>query len=152
MAKSVARVKKNNSDVIAPRRTLGLGAWKVNVIFWRFTSTVPRGVLSSISFFFALVFLLPWRTLPKRRKYSQFSAYNRSRETTNSSAKWCSRKITPYSTNLLLIKCMEAERKNSLSDLMTFNWIKLFFFMRLLVENCFEKMALLRDNHQTTIE
>lgn len=152
MAKSVARVKKNNSDVIAPRRTLGLGAWKVNVIFWRFTSTVPRGVLSSISFFFALVFLLPRRTSPKRRKCSQFSAYNRSRETTNSSAKWCSRNITPYSTNLLLIKCMEAERKNSLSDLMTFNWIKLFFFMRLLVENCFEKMALLRDNHQTTIE
>lgn len=151
MAKSVARVKKNNSDVIAPRRTLGLGAWKVNVIFWRFTSTVPRGVLSSTSFF-ALVFLLPRRTSPKRRKYSQFSAYNRSRETTNSSAKWCSQNITPYSTNLLLIKCMEAERKNLLSDLMTFNWIKLFFFMRLLVENCFEKMALLRDNHQTTIE
>lgn len=59
MAKSVARVKKNYSDVIAPRRTLGLGAWKVNVIFWRFTSTVPRGVLSSISFFFCIGFFTP---------------------------------------------------------------------------------------------
>ena len=111
-----------------------------------------RAVCCHQLLFFALVFLLPRRTSPKRRKCSQFSAYNRSRETTNSSAKWCSRNITPYFTNLLLIKCMEAERKNSLSDLMTFNWIKLFFFMRLLVENCFEKMALLRDNHQTTIE
>lgn len=41
--------------------------------------------------------------------------------------KWCFWNIILYFINLLLIKCMEVERKNLLLDFMMFNWIKFFF-------------------------